>query len=89
MPAYDSYAGRGGSLDSPASGGEAVTPHASNDFATVSRGIYVGGTGDVAAVMASGAVLVFSAVPAGTLLPVRCVRINATSTTATLMLALY
>lgn len=73
----------------PARNGEAVTKHDANDFAKVSRGIYVGGAGDVAAVMADGTVLTFSAVPAGTLLPIRCKRINSTNTTATLMLALY
>ena len=85
----DTFGTQSSALDSPASGGEAVTPHASNNLAQVSRGIYVGGGGDVAAVLASGAVLVFSAVPAGTLLPIRCKRINAVNTTATLMLALY
>ena len=73
----------------PARGGEVVTKHDSNDLVKVSRGIYVGGGGDVAAVMADGTVLTFSAVPAGTLLPIRCKRINSTNTTATLMLALY
>jgi hypothetical protein len=89
MAANDSFGGRGGSIDSPASGGEAVTTHDTTEFATVSRAIYVGGAGDVAAVMADGSVLTFSAVPAGTLLPIRCKRINSTNTTATLMLALY
>ena len=85
----DTFGTQSTALDSPAAGGEAVTPHASTNLAQVSRGIYVGGAGNVAAVMANGAVLVFSAVPAGTLLPIRCVRINAVNTTATLMLALY
>ena len=85
----DTFGTQSTALDSPAVGGEAVTPHASTNLGQVSRGIYVGGAGNVAAVMANGAVLVFSAVPAGTLLPIRCVRINAVNTTATLMLALY
>jgi hypothetical protein len=75
-------------LSSPATSGEVVTKDDANDFTYASRGIYVGGTGDVAAVMIDGTVLTFSAVPAGTLLPIRCKRINATNTTATLMLAL-
>ena len=89
MAATDTYGGRGGGIESPATGGEAVTKHDSTDFTNVSRAIYVGGAGDVAAVMADGTVLTFSAVPAGTLLPIRCKRINSTNTTATLMLALY
>lgn len=55
----------------------------------LSRGIYVGGTGDVAAVMADDTVVVFSAVPVGTILPIQCKRVNSTSTTATLMVALF
>ena len=93
MAATDKYGGRGGSIDSPATSGEAITKHDSTDFSFVSRGIYVGGTGDVAAVLddgsANGVVLTFSAVPAGTLLPIRARRVNSTNTTATLMLALY
>lgn len=89
MAAVDSFGGRGNSIDSPASGGEAVTAHDTNEFATVSRGIYVGGAGNVAAVMADGSVLTFVGVPAGTLLPIRCKRINSTNTTATSMVALY
>ena len=89
MAANDSFGGRGGSIDSPASGGEAVTAHDTTEFATVSRAIYVGGAGNVAAVMADGTVLTFVGVQAGTLLPIRCKRINSTNTTATSMVALY
>jgi hypothetical protein len=89
MAANDSFGGRGGSIDSPASGGEVVTPDDSTEFVTVSRGIYVGGAGDVAAVMVDGTVLTFVGVQAGSLLPIRCKRVNSTNTTATDMLALY
>ena len=54
------------------------------------RGIYVGGTGDVAVVCRSGdTAVVFKAVPVGTILPIRAYNIMSTNTTATLMLALY
>ena len=73
----------------PATGAEAVTAHDSNDLVAVSRGIYVGGAGNVAAVMLDGTVVTFVDVPAGTILPIRCKRINNTNTTATSMVAIY
>jgi hypothetical protein len=54
----------------------------------VIRGIYVGVTGDVVAVNESGIAVTFKAVPAGAILPVRCIRVNNTNTTATNMVAL-
>lgn len=88
MAATDAFSGRDPiTWTMPATRAEAVTKHDTNDLTYVSRGIYVGGTGDVAAVMVSGDVVTFSAVPAGTLLPIRCKRINSTNTTATLMVA--
>lgn len=53
------------------------------------RGIYVGGTGDVAVKMADGGTVTFSAVPVGTILPIQVTQVLSTNTTATLMLALY
>lgn len=88
MPAVDLYSRREG-MESSARNGEPVSKSDTEDFTYVSRGIYVGGAGDVAAVMVGGATLTFKAVSAGTLLPIRCTRINSTNTTATDMLALY
>lgn len=85
----DKWATQNGSVVQPATSGEAITKSDTANFAQVSRGIYVGGTGDVVVVFADDVALTFSAVPAGTLLPVRAKRVNSTSTTATLMLALY
>lgn len=66
----------------------AVTPHASTNFADGEcRALYVGGTGNITAIV-GGAVVLFTAVPVG-ILPVRCTRVNATGTTATAMVALY
>lgn len=66
-----------------------VTPHDSTNFTFRPRAIWVGGAGNVVAVSQAGTVKTFVGVPAGTLLPIRPVRINSTSTTATAMLALY
>ena len=55
----------------------------------VTRGLYVGGTGDLSVVMAEDQnTVIFSAVPAGTILPIQVTQVFATNTTATLIVAL-
>lgn len=76
-------------LDNPASGGEAVTPHDTTELTYVSRAIYVGGAGNVTALMQNGDVVLFTAVPAGTILPIRVKRINNTGTSASNMTSIY
>ncbi len=81
----------------PYNRGVAVTPSNTDNFPAsgeASAGwpsadaIYVGGAGVVAAVFQNGTVANFTAA-AGEILPIRCVRVNFTDTTATLMVALY
>ena len=50
--------------------------------------IFVGGAGVVVAIFEEGSLAPFT-VLAGTVLPLKCIRVNSTSTTATLMNALY
>ena len=50
--------------------------------------VYVGGAGVVVAVFQNDSTAAFTCI-AGQILPIRVKRINSTSTTATLMLALY
>lgn len=50
--------------------------------------IYVGGAGVVVVVFQDGSTASFTCI-AGQILPVRAIRVNASNTTATLMLALY
>ncbi len=66
---------------------EVVVPHASNDFATVCRAIYVGVGGDVAAVGLNNTAYVHKNVPSGSYIMGLFRRVNATGTTATDMLA--
>jgi hypothetical protein len=69
---------------------EAVTKSDSTGFVNgCCRALYVGGTGDVVAVDQDGGTVTFSAVPAGTVLPIMAIRVNSTSTTATLMVAMF
>lgn len=67
----------------------AVTPSDATDF-TSGRcdAIYVGGAGNITAIVGGSAVL-FTAVPVGTVLRISATRVNSTATTATAMVALY
>ncbi len=53
------------------------------------RALYIGGAGDVRLLTRESDDVVFSAVPAGSILPVYTQRVYATNTTATLIVALY
>jgi hypothetical protein len=53
------------------------------------RGIYVGTGGNVRVDMCSGGTVTFQNVVAGTLLPIQAIRVYATGTTATNLIALY
>lgn len=86
---YTTWPGAPGSA-APGWDAEAVTPHDSTGFTNgTARGLYVGGAGNVTLLTAAGTTVVFSSVPAGTVLPVSCKRVNSTGTTATLMTAIF
>lgn len=83
-----------GNISDPASLYEAITPSDSVDLTHISRGLYIGGAGDVTVIsppapLGIGATVLWSAVPAGTILPIRVSRVKATGTTATTINALY
>lgn len=84
----DRFAEHATGLDSPASHGFAVSPSDGADLPDVTRAIYVGGSGAVAATLASGAEITLAGIAAGTVLPLRIRRIKATGTTATFILGL-
>ena len=50
--------------------------------------LYVGGTGDVAVTTVAGSVVTFTAVPAGSIIPIRCTRVMSTNTDATAIVGL-
>jgi hypothetical protein len=72
----------------PADDAVAITPSDTAYF-PVCRGIYVGVGGDVVVVTPGDVAITFKNALAGTILPVNAQRVNATSTTATNMVALY
>jgi hypothetical protein len=77
-------------LTAPGNNLIAITPSDSTDLPQVSRGIYVGGAGNlVVTPAAGGSNVTFVAVPAGTVLPIRVTRVLSTSTTATSLINLY
>ena len=67
---------------------QAVTTSDTVDLTNVSRGLFVGGAGNVVVIMADGTTVTITGVTAGTLLPIRVSRVKATGTTATNMVAL-
>jgi len=78
-------------VTTPAAHAEAITP-ADTDLDNFTRSIYVGGAGNLAVRMAGDegdTDVVFSSVPAGSVLPIRVKQIRTTSTTATNIVAIW
>lgn len=77
----------------PAQNAVAVTPHNTNELTFVTRGLYVGGAGNIVVIMADdltgAAPVTFTGVLAGTILPIAVRRVNSTNTTATSIVALW
>jgi hypothetical protein len=55
----------------------------------VTDALYVGGAGNIVVTTQNGDSVTFTGVPVGTVLPIAVSQVKATSTTATLILALY
>lgn len=88
MPAID-IAGEN-DAEKPARYAIGVTPSDTVDLVNMSRGLFVGGAGNLSVVMAgNSATVVFTGVPAGAFLPLRVHRVNSTSTTATNIVAVW
>jgi hypothetical protein len=84
----DLFSNHAPGLESPAVHGFAVTPSDGVDLVDVTRAVYVGGSGNVALTLLSGATLTLAGVAGGTLLPLRAKAIKATGTTATNLVGL-
>jgi hypothetical protein len=85
----DRFPTRAGSVSAPAKHAFAVTPSDSTDLAQETRALYVGSSGNLAVIMASGETVTFAGVAAGSLLPIRVDRVKATGTTASDILGVY
>jgi len=73
-------------LESPAAGAFAITPGSELDFVT--RGIYVGGDGDINVVMNDDTDVTFVGLAAGTIYPLQVKEVKSSGTTATDLIGL-
>lgn len=77
----------------PAEYAVVVTPSDSTNLGYTTRGLYVGGAGNVSVEMAGAGgqepTVLFTGVQAGSVLPIAVTRVNSTSTTATTIVALW
>jgi hypothetical protein len=67
----------------------AVTTSNTVNLVAPSKSIWVGGVGDLTVLTVGGETVTFTAVPAGTRVPIQALRVLSTGTTATLIVALW
>jgi hypothetical protein len=87
--AEDTFGTHSSGLDSPYAHAAAITKSDTDELAYVTRGIYVGGAGNINLVTVGGETVLFTAPPVGKVLRVRAKQILSTSTTATALVALW
>ena len=75
--------------DAPASNAFAVTPADGSNLTHAARALFVGGAGDVKVDTLGGDTVTFTGVLAGSILPVRILKVYATGTDATNIVAVY
>ena len=85
----DNYASHASGLNSPGIKHYVVTPNDSTDFAVNFRSVWIGGAGNVVIVTDDGVAVTYQGAAAGSTIPMRGKRINATGTTATNMVGMY
>lgn len=73
----------------PAQYAAVVTPSDTESFTQTARALYIGGAGNVNVVLPDGSDVLFVGLAAGSILPVRCTRVNDADTTASDIVALY
>jgi len=72
--------------------GAAVTPNDGTDLSSITRGIFIGGAGNIAVIFADdadGAPVTLTGIATGVWHPMQVRRVMSTNTTATLILAGY
>lgn len=85
----DTFARLRRDADDPAAHAVVVTPSDSTDLTYATRGLYVGGAGNVKVTMLGGETVLFTALAAGVVHPLRVVRVWSTTTTATTIMAVW
>jgi hypothetical protein len=76
-------------LQGPAQDAISLTPNDGVDVAQGVRGLYIGVTGNVNLITNQGNTVLFTAVPAGVILPIMVKRLLAASTTASAIVGLF
>ena len=74
-------------VDGSAGGAKEITP--SDSEIEVTKGVYIGTSGDLAVVMEDGSEVTFTALPAGVFHPLRVRKIKAGGTTASGIVGVY
>ncbi len=70
-------------------GAHAVTPHDTNLLAKQCRSLFVGGAGNIALTTRNEENVTLTGVLAGSIIPLSCIRVKSTGTTATNIVAMY
>ena len=88
MPAADNFSRQKTLTNDPFTNAVLVSPNDEEDLEAVTRAVYVGGTGNMKVTMQDSGTVLFTGIPAGTVLPIRVKRIWSTTTNATTIIAL-
>ena len=88
MPATDDFLTFSPDISGPAGNGADIVPNNTVDFERVTRGIYVGGAGNLRVTFVGGQTVTLFNVVAGMIYPLRVSRVWATGTTATNLVGL-
>jgi hypothetical protein len=75
--------------DAPASNAFVVTPADGSNLTHAARALFVGGAGDIRVDTLGGDTVTFASVPAGSILPVRVLKVYSTGTDASNIVAVY
>jgi hypothetical protein len=79
----------GQGVGQPAIAGFNIGPNDVSYLPFIPRAVYVGGQGNLAVMMFDGSIIMLAGVVAGTLLPIRVLKVFATGTTASNLVGLY
>jgi hypothetical protein len=77
------------SLSGPATGAFEISADDGSDLPEITRALYVGNAGNLALVMQTGAQVTLRNIAAGSVLPLRVVRVLASGSTAGAVVGLY
>lgn len=89
MPTYKNDIKNAVKMTWAVEGAEVVTPSDVTNLTKLSRGLYLGTSGDVAVILQDGSEVTFTNLTSGVMHPIAVGRVKSTGTTATNILALF